>query len=169
MTAQIEKVTDSRMDTQKSLSLLNRFEFTHPSLPHPSHFMRLLSPIILILFSAVYRLGNQLPMSNAITPQLVRHDLPGFSSMASYQTLEEPLSRNAITLCLQKDINHFAVLINCPPQVMLFAVDFDKDFVDVEGITIAAMLSLKPTGINRSKLDAPEADRFTADSDASLS
>jgi hypothetical protein len=52
---------------------------------------------------------------------------------------------------------------------MLLTLDLDEDFIDVERVAIAAMLSLKQTGINRSKLDAPEADRFTADSDASLS
>jgi hypothetical protein len=59
------------MDTQKSLSLLNRFEFTHPPLSHPGRLMRLLCSIILILFSAVDRLGYQLSMSYAITAQFV--------------------------------------------------------------------------------------------------
>ncbi|MFT6046568.1 MAG: hypothetical protein ACI9WC_002275 [Arenicella sp.] len=71
MTAQIEKVTDSGMGAQKSLSLPDRFEFTHPSLPHPNRLVRLLSSIILVLLSAVDRLRYQLPMSNAITPQFV--------------------------------------------------------------------------------------------------
>jgi len=39
-------------------------------------------------------------------------------------------------------------------MVMLFAIDFDKDFVDVEGITIAAMLSLQAAGINGTEFDA---------------
>jgi hypothetical protein len=106
------------MDTQESLSLAHRFEpsgcrTTHPSLPHPSRLVRLLSPIIFILLSTVGHLGYQLTMCNSIASQLIGNDL---SRLAA----------------------------------------------------VAAMLSLKPTGINRSKLDAPEADRFTADSDASF-
>jgi hypothetical protein len=51
---------------------------------------------------------------------------------------------------------------------MLFAVNLHKNFVDVERIAIALMLSLQSTSINRSEFDTPEADRFSADSDASL-
>ena len=52
---------------------------------------------------------------------------------------------------------------------MLLAADFDEDFIDVERVAIASVLSLQATGINRSELDAPEADRFAADDDASFS
>ena len=51
---------------------------------------------------------------------------------------------------------------------MLLAINFDKDFIDVEGIAKASMLSLQAAGINGTKLDAPEPDRFATDSDASF-
>ena len=41
-------------------------------------------------------------------------------------------------------------------------------FIDVEGITVASVLSLQSAGINGSELDAPEPDRFASDSDATL-
>ena len=43
--------------------------------------MRLLSPIILILFSAVDGLWNQLSVSDSITTQFIRDDFPGFSAV----------------------------------------------------------------------------------------
>jgi hypothetical protein len=52
---------------------------------------------------------------------------------------------------------------------MLLTVDLDEDFIDLEGIAIALMLSFQSASINRSKLDAPETNRFAADSDATLS
>jgi len=52
---------------------------------------------------------------------------------------------------------------------MLLAIDLDEDFVDVESIAVAAVLSFQPSSIQRSKLDAPEADRLPSDNDASLS
>ena len=55
------------------------------------------------------------------------------------------------------------------PQIMLLAVDLHKDFVNVESINVAAVLALQSTGINGSELDAPETDRFSGYSDASLS
>ena len=41
---------------------------------------------------------------------------------------------------------------------MLLAVDFHEDFIDVKRVAIASVLSLQSTGIDRSELDAPEAD-----------
>mgnify|MGYP000707648892 CR=1 FL=1 len=53
----VERI-DLIMGSQKSLCLPNRFELSHPPLSDPSRFMRLLRPIILILFSTVDRLGD---------------------------------------------------------------------------------------------------------------
>jgi len=52
---------------------------------------------------------------------------------------------------------------------MLLTVDFDKDFIDVESIAEAPVLSFQPAGINGTELDAPETDRFSRHSDASFS
>ena len=81
--AQIEKITDSSMYTQEPLSLPGRFELTHPTLSHPGRLVGLLSPIILILLSTVDCLGDQLTVSNTITAQLIRHDLPRLAAMAA--------------------------------------------------------------------------------------
>lgn len=51
---------------------------------------------------------------------------------------------------------------------MLLAVDFDEDFIDAEGIAVAAVLPLQSVDINRSELDAPETDSFSADRDPTL-
>jgi len=67
------------MGTEKSLGLPDRFEPTHPSLSNPGVLMRLLSPIILILFGTVDRVRNQFPMSNAIAPQFIGDYLPRFT------------------------------------------------------------------------------------------
>jgi hypothetical protein len=77
MTAQIEKVTDSGMDTQKSLRLPGRLELPHPSPPYSGRLMGLLCEIILILLSAVDRIGNQLTMCDSMTTQLVGTILRG--------------------------------------------------------------------------------------------
>ena len=53
----------------------------------------------------------QLSMCNAITAQLVSDDLPGFTPMGPEQALEESLRRASITLCLEIDINKFAILV----------------------------------------------------------
>jgi hypothetical protein len=42
---------------------------------------------------------------------------------------------------LKEYIDYIAILIDSPPQVMLLAVDFDKDFINAKCVAIASMLS----------------------------
>lgn len=43
-----------------------------------------------------------------------------------------------------------------------------EDLISLEGVAVASVLLLQAAVINGAKLDAPEADGFSADSDASL-
>ncbi|MFT6958322.1 MAG: hypothetical protein ACJAYC_003339 [Halieaceae bacterium] len=52
---------------------------------------------------------------------------------------------------------------------MLLAIGLHKDFINVEGIAIASVLSFQSGRIDRAKLDAPETDCLSADGDASFS
>jgi hypothetical protein len=79
------------MGTEKSLGLPDRFEPPHSSLPDPGTLMRLLRPIIRIPGGIMNRFRNQLPVSNSIASQLIRHDFPGFATMAPQQASEEPV------------------------------------------------------------------------------
>jgi hypothetical protein len=56
-----------------------------------------------------------------------------------------------------------------PPKVVLFAIYLYEDFIDVEGIAVAAMLTLQSSGVQGAELDAPKANCFSADGDTPLS
>jgi hypothetical protein len=94
--------------------------------------MRLLCSIIRILISHVDRLRNHFPMRGRVAPQFVRHDLPRFLTMASQWPLEKTHCIITITLGLKIHIYCIATLIDCPPKVMLLAIDLHKYFVNVE-------------------------------------
>ena len=47
---------------------------------------------------------------------------------------------------------------------MLFAVDFHKDFVNEERITVTAMPPLQSFRVESTEFDAPQSDGFVADS-----
>jgi hypothetical protein len=68
--------------------------------------------------------------------------IPGFTA-SDKQAPEEPLGSRTIASRLKKYINDLAILVNGPPQIMLLTVDFDEDFINIEGIAIASMLSLQ--------------------------
>ena len=117
------------MYTQKPLSLPYRFESSHPPFPDPGRLMGLLCSIVCVPICDMDGLWNQLSMSNTITPQLVCHDLPGFTTMASYQALEETLRCCSIPLCLKEYINNFSVLVHGSPQIMLLILISPRDLV----------------------------------------
>ena len=168
MATKVEKITDSRMGSEKSLCQPNRLESPHPSFPHPGRLMRLLHPIILIPFSTVDHIRHQFSMGDWITAKFVRHDLSGFTTMATQQPLEEPLSCSTIPFRLQIDIHHLPVLIDSPPQIMLFAIYLYEDFIEVKSVTVTSVLAFQSACINGSELDTPVTDRFSGYSDASL-
>ena len=58
----------------------------------------------------------------SIAAQLVSHDLPGLTTVTPYQLIEETLSRSPIALCLQIEVDHFAVLIDSPPEAALLTI-----------------------------------------------
>ena len=53
--------------------------------------------------------------------------------------------------------DNLAVLIYSSPQIMLLAVDLYEDFIDVEGVAVASVLSLQSPGVYSAELDAEPA------------
>jgi hypothetical protein len=85
----------------------------------------------------VYRFGYQLSMSHTVASQLVRHDLAGLIPVTFEQSLEEALGGLPISACLQENINHFAVLIDCTPKIVLLTSDLNEHLVEEKRIAEA--------------------------------
>ena len=130
--------------------------------------MRLLCPIIFILLRTLDRVRNQFPVSDTVTSRFISHDFPGLAAMASQYPFEEPICSSPVTFFLQIHVNHFTVLICRSPQVMLLAVDLNENVIDVERVAVASVFSFQSTGVYDTKLDTPETNRFSADSDSSF-
>ena len=109
--------------------------------------MRELCAIIGILRGIVNHFGHQLSMSDTITPQLIGDDLPGLSLMILQEPLEESLGRLAIPPGLNKDIDYFTVLINCSPQIALFAAYLHEDLINEKSIAVTSMFTFQPPGV----------------------
>jgi hypothetical protein len=60
-------------------------------------------------------------------------------------------------------------LIYSSPQILLLAIDFHENLIEVERITITTMPTFESSSVSNTKLDTPESDRFVANSDASFS
>ena len=75
----IEQIVYSRVHTEETLRLPDRFEATHTSLPYSRWLMRKLCPVVGILACIMNRLRNEVLVRNTIVSQLVRNDPSWFS------------------------------------------------------------------------------------------
>ena len=107
-------------------------------------------------------------MCNSVTSQFISHDFPGFAAIVSYKAPEETFCSSPVTFFLQIHVNHFSVLIYRSPEVMLLIVNLNEGFIDVERVAVASVFSFQSTGVYDTKLDTPETNRFSADSDSSF-
>ena len=130
--------------------------------------MRLLDSVVGILVIHMNGFRDHLPAGYSIATQFVSHNLPGFATVTTQQSLEEPLGRRTISASLKVYIHDIPALIGSPPQIMLLAIDLHEDFIDVECVAVALVSALQSTGVIGPKLDAPESDGLMADCDTTF-
>ncbi|MFT6056895.1 MAG: hypothetical protein ACJAS2_001173 [Pseudohongiellaceae bacterium] len=157
------------MSIYKTLCLLHRFELIHTSLSHSCRLGRQLGSVVGVLGCIVNRFWYQFSMGDAIAAQLVGYDLPGLALVLAQQRLKETFYGFSITPPLQEYINNLTTLVHSTPQIMLLASNLHEHLINEERIAVSLMLSSQASGIFRSKLVAPQSNRFMADRDISLS
>ena len=116
--------------------------------------MRKLRPVVGILECIVNRLWHKFSVRNAIASQFVHHNLSWFAAMIFQKPLKETFCSSAIATGLDKHINHIAILVNSPPQVLLFSTYLYKHLVDVESIANSLMRYFQSFGILRAEVVA---------------
>ena len=95
-------------------------------------------------------------MSDSVAPQFVGHHSPWLTTICFQKTLEETLGCLSVSSHLQKHINHFSILIDRSPKIVLLAPDLHEDFIYEEGVAIASVTAFQTVRIAGSKLDAPQ-------------
>jgi hypothetical protein len=69
---------------------------------------------------------------------------------------------------LNQDVDHIAVLIHRPPEIVLLSVDSNKNFVQMPGVAEATLTLLQISGIARTELLTPDSNRFIRDDDSAF-
>jgi hypothetical protein len=123
----------------------------------------ILGSVIQISALSVFDAGKQLPLSDPVAPQLVGHDHPRFILQTVQQSFEEALCRLGIAPGLNQDVEHNAMLIDGPPEIMLHALDPDKDLVHVPLITGSRPTPAQSVGETRCEFLAPAPHRLVGD------
>ena len=100
------------------------------------------------------------PERSAVTLQFVGDNAKRNLALSLQELDKKAFRRATVTPGLDEDIDHVAVLIHCTPEILPFAVDRNKDFVQEPRITETALSSLQFPCVFRTELRTPLSDCF---------
>ncbi len=130
--------------------------------------MRILSAIIQVTALAVLDIRQKLALSHAIALQFIGDENARHIRQPLQETLEEAFRRPGVTAGLHKNVKHDAVLIDGPPEIMLFTVDPNEDFVQVPFVAGPGPAPTKIVREARAELQTPPPDALIRNKDAAL-
>ena len=107
-------------------------------------------------------------MSRRITAQLVRDHASRDGALPFQQLPKEARRGMPIALGLHQDVDHVAVLVNRPPEILLPPLNIDEQFVQVPRVAHPSTASPQRSRIRRPKDPTPLPNRFVGDSHTAL-
>jgi hypothetical protein len=116
---------------EEALRVPQRFEPLHASLPLAGRLTRVFSAIVKIAMLPMFHARQHLSLRRAMAFQLVCDEHPWDIGYALEQLPEESLSGVLVPPPLYENIQNIAVLIHGPPQIVAFAIDREKNLIQV--------------------------------------
>lgn len=113
--------------------------------------------------------GYDFPMCDTVASQLVRHETERSSSLTLQELAKESSRRTPVPAGLDEDIDHIAILIHSPPEILALTIDTDEHFVQEPGVAETTLTTFQSAGVLGSKLDRPLPNRFISHVHAALS
>jgi hypothetical protein len=111
---------------EKALGVAWRFEPLHAPLPLARGLMRVLRTVVEGAVLAMLYPGQHLALRRAVALELIRDQHPGDILTAFEERAEERLGGVLVAPPLHEDVEHHAVLIHRPPQIVPLLVDGDE-------------------------------------------
>jgi hypothetical protein len=134
----------------------------NPCMPLPlaGRLMRVLRTVIEIVVLPVLHTREYHPLGRSVAAQLVGHDHSGNICQSLEQLAEKPLRGVLVAPPLHQDIQHVTVLVHGPPQIVLFAVNGQKNFIQAPFAPWLGTLASELVGVLLTRLATPLPDRF---------
>ena len=107
-------------------------------------------------------------MGSDIAAQLIGHKAPGLRALTVEQLAEEASCGTPVTPGLSEDIDHIALLIDCPPEIVPAPADGHEHFVQVPCVAQPPLMWLERPGAIWPKLETPQAYGLVGDRGAPL-
>jgi hypothetical protein len=116
---------------EKPLGVPWRLEPLQAPLPLPGGLVGIFRAIVEIAMLAVLHARPDLALGRAVALELVRDEHPWHVGHALEQLPEACLGGVLVPPTLDQDIQDVAVLIDCTPQIVPFAMNGEKDLIEV--------------------------------------
>jgi len=133
-----EEILDDTVDGGEALEMAHRLEAAHLTFALSRRFMRDLGSVIRVLIGTVHDRRHHDARGDAVASQLVGDEPARGAALPFQQLPEEPNGGVAIPSRLHQHVQHVAVLIHGSPQVLLAAVNPDKELIEIPRIALAA-------------------------------
>ena len=125
-------------------------------------------PVVGVSLHTMSYISEDGSYGSRVASQFVGNDPPWFSALAPQESSKESFCGVLITMPLDQDIDHVAVLIHGAPQILLLAVDSNEDLVQVPVIAESTLSSLQFRSVARTELPAPLPHRLIGDDNSPL-
>ena len=168
MAAHSEEIPDGIVEGEKPLGLTSRFESAHLPFPLARRLMRDFGSIVGVPFHGVSHVAEDGSYCSGVASQFVGNDPQWFGTLAAQESSKESFCSALITMWLDQDVDHIAVLIHGTPQILLLTVDSNKDLVQVPVVAEPALTSLQFPSIVRTELLTPPSNRLIGHDDSTL-
>jgi hypothetical protein len=156
------------VEREKPLGVPCRFESSHLPFPLARRLMRDFSSIVGISLHTVSHAAEDTSYGSGVASQFVGNDPQWFCTLATQESSKESLCRPLITMRLDQNVDHVAVLVHGTPQILLLAVDAKEDFIQVPVVAQPSLSSLQFPSIAGTELLTPLPDRLIRHDDSAL-
>ena len=116
----------------------------------------------------VHDRGHEAAVGRRVAAQLVRHQTSWRTASPFQELPAEAFRRVSITPGLHQNVDHIAVLVDGPPEILLMPLKIDEEFVQVPGVAHRPTAAPRRARIRRPERATPLPHRLVGHGDAPL-
>jgi len=148
MTAQSEMLGNRAVRGEEPLRVPGRLEPLHTPLPLTSGLVRVLSTVVQVPVLPMLHARQELAHGRAVALQLIRDEHPWDILTAFEELTEEFLRSLLVPPPLHQDVEHHAIMIDRPPEIVPLLIDRDEYFIQVPFVAWTRPATMQGIGID---------------------
>ena len=168
VTTDPKQIQQDAVHQQESLRMCGRGEPPYLSLALAGRLVGDFGAIVGVLVCAVNHRRHDRAMHCRVTAQLVRDELARLLALSFQQLVKEASGRLPIAPRLNQDVDHIAILVDRPPEIVLPALHRDEQFIEIPRVTHPPAPMPESPGVGGAKGLTPVSDGLVCDPDAPL-